>query len=110
MLVYMGSNFEELRSEILRQDGKHGPFQGTRLGRSRLALACLEDEIDEAKEAWRTERKSLHWHNARTEVLQVAAVAMRALRDAFPVPNVMREESRIVTTVQTLDASDGGTR
>lgn len=77
------SLFDALSSEMDRQDRKHGPFQGSRLGRARLALACLEDEIDEAKQAWRDERKATAWNEARTEVLQVAAVAMRALRDAF---------------------------
>lgn len=72
-----------LMVEMARQDQKHGPFQGTRLGRSRLALACLQDELQEALQAWRDERKSPEWDEARVEVLQVAAVAMRALRDAF---------------------------
>ena len=73
----------QLETEVRRQDAKHGPFQGTRLGRSRLALACLEDEVAEAKEAWRADRKLPEWPTARVEVLQVAAVAFRALRDAF---------------------------
>lgn len=69
--------------EIARQDEKHGPFEGTKLGRSRLALARLEDEVQEAKDAWRSEREGLLWERTRDEVLQVAAVAMRALRDAL---------------------------
>lgn len=72
-----------LMVEIARQDEKHGPFGGTVLGRSRLAIACLEDEVAEAREAWRSERKALTWDATREEVLQVAAVAMRALRDAL---------------------------
>lgn len=72
-----------LIQEIERQDEKHGPYQGTTLGRSRLALATLEDEVAEAREAWRSERKALNWNDTRAEVLQVAAVAMRALRDAL---------------------------
>ena len=72
-----------LKDEIKRQDAKHGPFEGTRLGRSRLALACLEDETREALGAWRDERRASAWPETRTEVLQVAAVAMRALRDAL---------------------------
>lgn len=75
--------WEELAAEIDRQDEKHGRFEGTRLGRQRLALACLEDEVEEAKEAWREERGCEVPHATRDEVLQVAAVAMRALRDAL---------------------------
>jgi hypothetical protein len=72
-----------LMEEIARQDEKHGPYQGTVLGRSRLALATLEDEVAEALLAWRDERKALNWDATREEVLQVAAVAIRALRDAL---------------------------
>lgn len=72
-----------LMTEIARQDEKHGPYQGTTLGRSRLALATLEDEVAEAREAWRDERKALTWDHTREEVLQVAAVAIRTLRDAL---------------------------
>lgn len=84
----------ELNREIARQDRKHGPFEGTHLGRSRLALACLEDEIEEAKQAWREERKQAHWLAAHEEVLQVAAVAMRALRDAFDVDEAAQARAR----------------
>lgn len=72
--------------EIHRQDAKHGPFQGSQLGRSRLALACLEDELREALEAWREERRSPAWDKTQAEVLQVAAVALRGLRDALANP------------------------
>jgi hypothetical protein len=73
-----------LCQEVDRQDEKHGPFEGaTQLGRSRLALACLEDEIEEALKAWRDERKATTWDNTREEVLQIAAVAIRTLRDAL---------------------------
>lgn len=72
-----------LIEEIERQDEKHGPYQGTILGRSRLALATLEDEVAEAREAWREERKAHDWNATRAEVLQVAAVAIRTLRDAL---------------------------
>lgn len=75
-----------LVDEIKRQDNKHGPFEGTILGKSRLALACIEDELEEALIAWRMERFEGHWAETRQEVLQVAAVAMRALRDALHDP------------------------
>ena len=74
---------DDLRAEIARQDLKHGRYQGTRLGRSRLALATLEDEVNEAVQAWRDERHAPEWLLTRTEVLQVAAVAIRTLRDAI---------------------------
>jgi hypothetical protein len=72
-----------LLGEIRRADEKHGPFEGTTLGRSRLALATLEDEVAEALAAWRDERESHLWTETRAEVLQVAAIAMRTLRDAL---------------------------
>jgi len=74
---------DALRREVERQDAKHGPYQGGRLGRSRLALATLEDEIRESLDAWRAERSTGQWAQTRCEVLQVAAVAMRAIRDAL---------------------------
>jgi hypothetical protein len=71
-----------LRTEIERQDVKHGRFSAsTPLGYSRLAIACLEDEVTEVRDAWREERKSPHWNHTLEELLQVAAVAMRAYRD-----------------------------
>jgi hypothetical protein len=78
----------DLYREIGRQDLKHGPYEGTPLGRSRLALATLEDEVQEALLAWRAERDLLTWQDTRAEVLQVAAVAIRALRDALPLDGV----------------------
>ena len=72
----------ELAAEIDRQDRKHGGFSAmTALGRSRLAIACLEDEVQEVKGAWRQERRIDGWPHTEEELLQVAAVAMRALRD-----------------------------
>ena len=72
-----------LLAEVERQDAKHGPYEGTPLGRSRLALATLEDEVAEAVQAWRDERRVAEWTNTRAEVFQVAAVALRTLRDAL---------------------------
>lgn len=87
----------DLEREVARQDGKHGPFVGSVLGRSRLALACLRDEVDEAEQAWRGERKATGWPETYGEVMQVAAVAMRALRDAFvsDAQSVISESSRV---------------
>lgn len=77
--------YYRLMAEVERQDEKHGRFDGaSQLGKSRLALACLEDEVAEAVEAWREEKgPGLTWDHTREEVLQVAAVAIRALRDAL---------------------------
>lgn len=73
---------DELCAEIAHQDAKHGPFTGTRLGRSRLAVACLEDETREAMDAWRADRApGSGWPHLRAELLQAAAVALRAIRD-----------------------------
>jgi hypothetical protein len=83
---------EELEAEVARQDRKHGPFEGTPLGRSRLAIACLEDEVREAGEAWRDERPARGWNHTRAEVLQVAAVAIRGIRDAFPFSERQRQD------------------
>lgn len=69
-----------LAKEIQKQDHRYGTFAKT-LGASRLAIACLEDETREARDAWREERKSADWQHTREELLQVAAVAMRAWRD-----------------------------
>jgi hypothetical protein len=74
----------ELLDEVVRQDAKHGRFTTqTELGASRLALACIEDEIREALDAWRDERRIDGWPETRTEVLQVAACALRAIRDTL---------------------------
>jgi hypothetical protein len=82
----------DLTAEIERQDVKHGPFTGTPLGRTRLAIACLEDEVREARDAWREDREADGWPHLREELLQVAAVAVRAIRD-LPEPCVpWREE------------------
>lgn len=76
--------YARLMAEVARQDEKHGRFDGaSQLGMSRLALACLEDEVAEALQAWREERRALMFEQTREEVLQVAAVAIRALRDAL---------------------------
>jgi siroheme synthase (precorrin-2 oxidase/ferrochelatase) len=72
-----------LLAEIKRQDEKHGTFEGSVLGRSRLAIACIEDEVEEVRLAWLAERRAPNWDKTREEVLQVAAVAIRALRDAL---------------------------
>ena len=74
--------FHDLGEEIVRQDLKHGPFEGSRLGRTRLALAVLEDEVQECLDAYREGRPEIiGFNHLREELLQVAAVAIRAIRD-----------------------------
>lgn len=75
--------FADLGAEIQRQDAKHGSLNHCEydLARLRLALAVLEDEIAEALVAYRDERSANGWPETRAEVLQIAAVAMRILRD-----------------------------
>jgi NTP pyrophosphatase (non-canonical NTP hydrolase) len=75
---------DDLLAEVDRQDRKHGPYdRQSRLGVSRLAIATLEDEVAEVKDAWREERRAPDWPHTREEVLQVAAVAVRTIRDAL---------------------------
>jgi NTP pyrophosphatase (non-canonical NTP hydrolase) len=77
----MSYKLDELADEIARQDHKHGLFAAdTDYGKLRLAIACLEDEVVEARDAWREERRHSHWRHTREELLQVAAVAIRAVR------------------------------
>lgn len=75
--------FDQLLEEIARQDAKHGPFTGSPLGAPRLAIACLEDEVREVLDAWRKERKVSGMPQTREELMQVAAVALRAVRDLW---------------------------
>jgi hypothetical protein len=83
----MSALLYEVCAETERQDNAHGAFSGTRVGVSRLALAVLQDEIDEAHDWWRAEKGGASggpdWEQTRREVIQVAAVALRALRDVF---------------------------
>lgn len=84
----------DLEHEVRRQDEKHGSFKGFpggsqsggKNGAARLAIACLEDEVEEAKQAWRSERGYPTFVHTREELLQVAACAMRAVRDLTTHP------------------------
>lgn len=66
------------------QDGKYGSFASDVAG-VRLAVACLEDEVAEVKDAWRSERKPKRgtraWAATTSEVMDVVAVGVRLLRD-----------------------------
>lgn len=66
--------------EVLRQDSIHpAGYPATRDG-VRLGLVSIQDELDEALEAWRDERRHDGWLLTEGEVLQVIGVAMRLLR------------------------------
>ena len=73
---------DELDGEVRRQDAKHGTEfnAASPLGRIRLGVACLEDEVEETRNAWRDDRKTWDFPNVREEALQVAAVALRLVR------------------------------
>jgi hypothetical protein len=67
-------------AEIVRQDtGCRGGYVATRDG-LRMAIAHLEDEVREAREAHREERHDDYWVHTSEELVQVAAIAVRALR------------------------------
>ena len=92
----------ELQSEIDRQDGIHPDgYPATRDG-LRLALAAFADELREAELAWREGRCKCpeprcdhhDWMPLRGELIQAAAVVMRAVRSID-----QRELNRIVRRV-----------
>jgi hypothetical protein len=77
----------QLLAEVARQDSLHSGYRPTRDG-MRLALAALQDELDEALAAHRAGRCKCatidcghhDWTELRVELIQVAAVAIRAIR------------------------------
>jgi hypothetical protein len=72
--------WKSLADELDRQDQHHRDgFPATRDG-LRLALAAIEDETMEAKDAHRAERRIDGWSETRAELIQIAVVAIRALR------------------------------
>jgi hypothetical protein len=69
-----------LDATMNHQERFYGPFVNDVAG-ARLALAVLADELAEALEAWREERRQDDWSTMHVEVLQLAAVACRLLMD-----------------------------
>ena len=70
--------------EVKRQDEIHpAGYPATRDG-LRLALATIMDEHDEAYDEWRANRRIPDvWGALDVELLQVAAVAVRAVRSMY---------------------------
>lgn len=74
----LGPIFDALTGRVVRQEEKYGPFPNDVAG-VRLALAVLQDEMDEALLAWRDERRADNWNQTIGEVRDVAGVALRLL-------------------------------
>lgn len=72
----------DLDIEIDRQEGIHRDGYGSNRNGIRLGIACAEDEIREALEAWDKEKRREYrdgWKNTREELLQAAGVIMRTI-------------------------------
>jgi len=69
-----------LQGEMLQQDRMYGTW-GSSSAQVRLAIACMDDEVQEALVEWQRYRATTDWLSVRAEALQVAAVAMRLVRD-----------------------------
>lgn len=89
-----------LQTEVDNQDtAMGGGYEPTRDG-VRMAISSLEDEIHELLVAWRTERdggpqphvtcgptcdRTHAWRETKAEAIQVAAIALRLVRDLLEV-------------------------
>ncbi len=69
----------QVAHEVARQDAQYGPFADD-VASVRLAVACLEDEVREARDAWDKWKRRPDWFGLRQEAIQVAAVASRLAR------------------------------
>ena len=78
-----GNMYIDLAAEVERQDERHPDgYPYTRNG-VRLGIAALEDEVAEVYDEWQHNHNHLGNCRAeiRVELLQVAAVAMRMIRE-----------------------------
>jgi NTP pyrophosphatase (non-canonical NTP hydrolase) len=66
---------------LARHDQVFGVNWPAERNQLRLALATIEDEHLEAYEAWRAGKRAGDWTELADELLDVAAVALRALRE-----------------------------
>lgn len=69
-----------LNATMNHQERMYGPFTRDVAG-MRLGLAVLADELAEALEGWREERRQDDWPETHVELMQLAAVACRLLMD-----------------------------
>lgn len=87
--IHLSSVVVMVLAEVKRQDEIHGDgFPATRDG-LRLGLAAMQDELDEARDAWRIDRRGAGhcpWinsggdHSTEVELTQAVAVGLRMLR------------------------------
>jgi hypothetical protein len=87
--IELSSAVEYAVREVKRQDEIHPDgFPATRDG-LRLGLAALQDELREAEEAWRADRRrpeGCPWinyggdHSTEAELLQIVGIGLRMLR------------------------------
>lgn len=73
---------ERLARELTRQDVVS--TYGTDRDGVRLALACLQDELDEVLEAFQAEKRPIDgrtWAGVQAEAVQLVAIGLRLLRD-----------------------------
>lgn len=77
--------FERLAGVVAEQEARYGPFDAS-LGQVRLGICVLDDEVQEARDAWRDERRTDGWPATSEEVMQVAAIAIRLLHDMSVQP------------------------
>lgn len=70
----------EVLREVAKQDSNYGSF-GTTAPEVLLALACLDEELEEAKQQWRDWKSRPDWFGLRKEAVQIAAIALRLIRD-----------------------------
>jgi len=84
---FQSSALLALVAEIERQDSFHDGYTATR-DSLRLALATVEDEVQESLDAWREDRckcgvpqcSCSRWPHLREEALQAAAIIVRMVR------------------------------
>lgn len=74
----------EVLSEVVTRDSYHAAgYPATRDG-VRLGLADAQDKLSEAIEAWHVYKLTSNWHPARSDLVQLAAIAVRILREIKP--------------------------
>jgi hypothetical protein len=75
---------ERIATEVTRQEKRWGDFERSRES-IRLGLACIEDEVREAFQAFEEDRHDdfcgLGWSGTIGELVQVAALATRLATD-----------------------------